>query len=132
MTKKQKLSIIMIFAAIIAIAAGIAVFLNIRETQEGNKSFQVEIISERDNYHKKSKEKSDLLYLGEYLRVMEGCEYEESEFVIFITGFHGMKQDLDQQIWWNLAVNGENALVGVDEISLTEGDVYTFSLMEGW
>ncbi|MCL2254774.1 MAG: DUF4430 domain-containing protein [Lachnospiraceae bacterium] len=132
MTKKQKIRIIAIFAAIIIIAAGTAVFLNVRETQEGTKSFQVVISSERDDFQKTTDEKSDLLFLGEFLRLMEGCEYEESDFGLFINGFYGMEQDFSREYWWLISVNGEGAMVGVDDIPILDGDVYSFTLIQGW
>ncbi|MCL2719450.1 MAG: DUF4430 domain-containing protein [Lachnospiraceae bacterium] len=130
MTKKQKLSIIAIFAGIIIIAAGIAVFLNLRETQEGIKNFQVEIISDHNNYHVTKNEKSDLLYLGEYLRIMPACQGTESAFGFFVTGWDGVESD-DDFFWW-VSVNGEDSFVGVDEIPLTDGDIYTFTHTGGW
>jgi hypothetical protein len=132
MAKKQKRIIVTIFAVIIVIAAGAAVFLNIRETQEGSKRFQLEIISERDGFHETTQERSDLLYLGEYLRTMDGCEYDESEFGLFITGFHGMRQDFSEEYWWCLTINGEDSFIGADEVPLTGGDIYTFTLLKGW
>jgi hypothetical protein len=129
---KQKIRIVSIFAVIMVIAAGAAVFLNTRESQEGSKSFQVEIISERDGFHEMTQEKSDLLFLGEYLRTMDGCQYDESEWGIFITGFYGMEQDFSQEYWWLVSVNGEDALLGADDIPIIDGDVYTFTLMQGW
>lgn len=132
MTKMKKARIIAIFAAIVIMVAGLAVFLNIRETQAGIKSFQVEIISDRDSYQKTTKEKTDLLFLGEYLRTMDGFQYEESGFGLFITGWHGMEQDISNEFWWGISVNGESALVGADEIPILGGDIYTFTLMQGW
>jgi hypothetical protein len=63
---------------------------------------------------------------------MDGCQYDESEFGMFVTGWHGMAQDFAEEYWWNVAVNGEDAMVGVDDIPLLEGDVYTFTLMKGY
>ena len=132
MTKTKKARIIAVFAATVMIVAGLAVFLNIRETQEGIKSFQIEIISDRDNYHNTTKEKSDLLYLGEYLRIMDGCQYEESGYGLFVIGWHGMEQDISNEYWWSISVNGESAMVGADEIPILGGDIYTFTLLQGW
>jgi hypothetical protein len=132
MTKKQKLIITTVFAIIIIIAAGATIFLNIRETQEGIKNFQIEIISERDNFSERSREKSDLIYLGEFLRTMDACQYDESEYGIFVTGFYGMEQDFSQEYWWCLTINNEDSFLGADEVPLLEGDVYTFTLMKGF
>jgi hypothetical protein len=91
----------------------------------------VEIISERDGYHEISIEESALLFLGEHLQIMEGCQYD-STYGTFVTGWHGMEKDDDEQYWWNVSINGENATIGVDDIPIMEGDIYTFTLMKGW
>ena len=132
MTKKQISRIIAAFAAIIVIVTAVAIFLNVRETQEGTKKFQVTIHSERDGYDETTSEKSDLLYLGEFLRTMDGCQYDESEYGLFITGFHGMEQDFGAEYWWLVSVNGEGALIGVDDIPIIESDVYSFTLVQGY
>lgn len=132
MNKKQKITLISIFAAIVVIVAGVAIFLNIRETQDGSKSFQVEVISERDAYTKTTDCKSDAEYLGEFLRTFESCEWEESDYGIYITGFDGMQQDLDQQYWWCITVNDEESSLGADATPLQEGYKYTFTLVQGW
>ena len=43
-------------------------------------------------------------------------------------------EDMDNQYWWCVTVNGESIMLGADEIPLTEGDTYTFdfSLLDRW
>ena len=132
MAGKRKYIITSIFALIIIAAATAALLFNIRDTQEGVKNFRVEIISERDGYHETTAEKSALLFLGEYLRTLDYCQYQESDFGIFVEGFHGMEQDFGEGWWWEVAVNGEGAMVGVDEIPIIDNDTYTFTLRQGW
>jgi len=132
MTKKQKLTLAAAFAVILVIIGGVAVFLNVRETQEGIKRFQVEVISERDDFTKITKERSDLIYLGEYLRTVEDCQWEESEYGLFITGWYGMEEDLSQEYWWCITVNDSEVSLGADQIPLQDGDKYTFTLLQGW
>ena len=132
MNKKQKITLVSVFAAILVIAAIVAGALNYRETQAGKKKFQVEVVSDRDGYSETTEYTSDAEYLGEFLRTMEGCEWQEREFGIYITGFDGMMEDTDNQYWWSVSVNGESSMTGADEIPLTDGDVYNFTLMQGW
>lgn len=132
MTKKQKITLVSVFAAVLVVIAVIAGVLNYRATQEGVKKFQVEVVSDRDSYSEITDCKSDAEYLGEFLRTFEGCEWEDSTYGIYIKGFHGMMEDMDNQYWWCVTVNGESAMTGADEIPLTEGDTYTFTLMQGW
>ena len=132
MTKKQKITLVSVFVAILVVIGVIAGVLNHRATQEGMKEFQVEVVSERDSYSETIDCKSDAEYLGEFLRTFEDCEWEESDYGIYIKGFDGMLEDIDNQYWWCVSVNGESAMTGADEIPLTDGDVYNFTLMQGW
>lgn len=132
MTKKQKITLVSVFVAILIVIGVIAGVLNHRTVTEGMKSFQVEIISERDHYSETTDCKSDAEYLGEFLRTFEGCEWQDSDYGIYITGFNGMQEDMDNQYWWCVIVNGESSTVGADEVPLQDGDVYTFTLKQGW
>jgi len=132
MTKKQKITLVSAFAAIIIVIGVIAGVLNYRATREGMKEFQVEIVSERDSYSETVDCKSDAEYLGQFLRTFENCEWEESDYGIYLKGFDGMLEDIDNQYWWCVSVNGEGAMTGADEIPLMNGDVYNFTLMQGW
>lgn len=132
MTKKQKITWVSVFAILLVIAAAAAGILNYRATQAGTKNFKIEVVSDRDNYSQITDCKSDLEYLGEYLRTFESCEWQDSQYGIYITGFDGMQEDMENQYWWCVSVNGEAAVTGADEIPLQEGDTYNFTLMQGW
>lgn len=131
-TKKQKIILVAAFAVILAAAGVIAGVMNYRAASEGEKHFSVEITSERDGYSSSLDYVSEEEYLGDFLRTMEGCEWQDSEYGIYITGFHGMKEDIENQYWWCVMVNGESATTGADEIPLQDGDTYGFVLMQGW
>ena len=132
MTKKQKITLVSAFAAVLVVIGVIAGVLNYRATQAGMKEFQVEVVSERDGYAEITDCKSDAEYLGEFLRTYEDCQWEDSSYGIYVKGFAGMMEDIDNQYWWCVTVNGESAMTGADEIPLLEGDIYTFTLMQGW
>ena len=132
MNKKQKITLVSVFALILVIAAVAAGMLNNHAAQDGIKEFQIAVVSERDAYSETTEHKSDAEYLGEFLRTLEGCEWQESDYGIYITGFNGMREDLDNQYWWCVSVNGQSSVTGADEIPLSDGDVYNFTLMQGW
>lgn len=132
MTKKQKITLAAAFAAVAVILAIVAGALNYRATQEGMKEFQVEIISERDSYSEIADCESSAEFLGEFLRTYEICEWEESEYGIYITGFDGMQEDMENQYWWCITVNDSESLLGADATPLEDGSKYTFTLMQGW
>ena len=134
MSKKKKITLISVFVAVVAVVAIVAVVLNQKSTSttDGMKNFKLEIVSERDDYDTTIDCNSTYEFLGEFLRSYSGCEYQESDYGIYITGFNGMKEDLDNQYWWCISVNGEAAVTGADEIPLQDGDTYNFTLMQGW
>lgn len=140
MNKKQKLTLVSVFAAILVIAAIAAGVLNDHAAQvsmdhaaqAGMKEFQMEVVSERDGYSETMEYKSDAEYLGEFLRTLEGCEWQESAYGIYIIGFNGMREDMDNQYWWCVSVNGQSSVTGADEIPLMDGDIYNFTLKQGW
>lgn len=131
-SKKQKIMLAAVFAAILAVAGIAAGVLNYRAIQEGRKTFQVEVVSERDDYYQIGEYSTEEEYLGAYMRTYEGCEWEESDYGIYIKGFNGRSEDIDNQYWWCVMVNGESATTGADEIPLQDGDTYSFVLMQGW
>jgi hypothetical protein len=132
MSKERQAIVVISFAILVTLAAVAGVLWNTGETQEGGKRFDLEIISERDNFYEKTSERSDRLFLGEFLRTVEGFVYDESPFGIFVVGWHGMEQDFGEEYWWMVSVDGESAMVGVDDIPLIDGETYTFTLTKGF
>lgn len=131
-TKKQKITLAVILAVIV-VAAGVLVGTALtKTTQDGKKKFTVTVVSERDNYEKTVECESDLETLGAFLRVFEPCKWQEGDYGIYITGFEDMQEDIENQYWWCVMVNGEAATTGADEIELKDGAVYEFELKQGW
>lgn len=131
-TKNQKIVLAAVFILILAAVGITAGILNMRETQAGIKHFQVVVTSERDGYEKTTDCQSEEEFLGAFIRTFQECEWEESDYGIYIKGFDGMQEDIEQQYWWCVMVNGESAVTGADEIPLQEGAVYSFVLKQGW
>ena len=46
--------------------------------------------------------------------------------------FRQMEEDLTNQYWWSVLVNGESAVTGAEQIVLEDGVTYSFVLMQGW
>ena len=134
MSKKAK--IIAVCAFVVVVVAIIAVFAIVngkaKSQADGSKTFTIKIESERDNYSDTKECTSDLATLGDYLRTMDNCSFSESEYGIYVQGFDGMMEDMDNQYWWCINVNGQMASTGADEIILTSGDEYSFVLKQGW
>ena len=125
MNKKQKTTLIIAFVAVLAVIGIIAAALNFRETQAGKKTFTVEVISERDEFSEKVECTSDAEYLGDFLRSYEPCIWEDSTYGFYLKGFYEMEEDLANQYWWSVLVNGESAVTGAEQIVLEDGGVYS-------
>ena len=91
MSKKQKIIVMILFVTVIAVIGGVAGVANHQKTVKGQKQFEVEVVSERDNYSKTTECKSTEEFLGDFLRTYDPCEWENREFGLYITGFDGMK-----------------------------------------
>lgn len=132
MSKKTKTIIISIFAALVVIIAVLAIVFNKKETSAGSKKFTLQITSERDGFDDTIEAKSSEEFLGQYLRTVDGLEYQDTEYGIYITGYKGMSEDIDNQYWWRLDVNGEASMTGADSVPLADGDAYALVLVQGW
>ena len=132
MNKKQKAILIAAFIAVLAVIGVIAGVLNHRKTQEGAKTFTVEIVSERDEYSSTEECTSDAEYLGDFLRTFEPCIWEDAAYGFYLKGFYDIEEDMNNQYWWCVFINGESATSGAETIVLEDGAVYTFMLKQGW
>lgn len=124
--------IVAVFLAILAVVGIVAVVLNKVNVTEGQKKFTITVISERDNLEKTVKCKSDLGTLGEYVKTMNDCKWEDSDFGTYIKGWYGHEEDIENQYWWSVNVDNVEASTGVDSIPLEEGKDYEFILKQGW
>ena len=66
------------------------------------------------------------------MRTLDYAIWEDSTYGIYIKGFYNILEDMDNQYWWCVMVDGESAVTGADEIILEEGKEYSFVLMQGW
>ena len=132
-TKKIILTIAGVVFLIAAIAAMWFVYqANKPAANEGTKSITVKVISERDSYNFEKQYDTDEDYLGDFLEHQGLIEFDTSTYGRFITGVMGYKANTDEQSWWNILVDGESTTMGVDEIAIANGSVYTLQLVIGW
>lgn len=119
---------------IAALALGMILLYNSRkeDPQEGVKSITLEVISERDNYEFKQDYETDQDYLGDFLEKNDLIGFDTSDYGRFITSVQGYSANNEEQSWWSIAINGESAVTGVDDIVLADGSVYTLELKIGW
>lgn len=57
---------------------------------------------------------------------------DESEFGLFVTSVNGIAANADKQEWWCLTKDGEMWSYGVDDTEISDGDIFEFTLTEGY
>lgn len=115
-------------------AAGVIVALTSGLTggEEGEKKFTLTVLSERDGINRSEEYSSECKYFGQWCREQDFISYKESSYGIYITAVDGCAEDMGEQYWWCVTVNGESSLTGADEIALESGSVYGLELKKGW
>ena len=120
MKKLQKIiAVIALVAAIFALFAGCT-----EQTQEGSKQITV-TVTYQDGSTKDFVYETQALSLGPVLRdngLVEG-HYDAGSF--FIDTVDGLTADYSVDAsWWQVQENGEQVLVGVDELAIKDGGTY--------
>lgn len=130
-TKTKRYAVIYGCTALFLIAAMI-VLLNAPKTSEGGKEFTLTVYSERDGINRTETYTSEYEYFGQWCREQDFITWEDSAYGIYITAVDGCSENMDEQYWWCITVDGESASTGADEIPLTDGGKYGFELKQGW
>lgn len=131
MANKGKIAVLCCCGVLFAGAAVLAV-VNAPEAVEGQKNFTVEIYSERDGENSSGQYSSEDEFFGQWCREQDFIGYNESEYGIYIYAVKGYEENIDEQYWWCIMENGEDASVGADSLPLTDGSVYRLELRQGW
>ncbi len=118
--------------AVLFIAAGAAALLTAPKTNDGSKTFTVEISSLRDGIERSAEYTSDLDYFGQWCREQEFITYNDDTYGIYITAVDGCTEDIANEYWWCVLENGASTMVGADELPLNDGSVYRLELKQGW
>lgn len=131
MANKKKIAVLC-GCAVLFIAAGVIVAVTRPETEEGAKSFTLEVYSERDGIDRSTEYESDYEYFGQWCREQDFITWQDSDYGIYITAVDGCAEDMNEQYWWCIMENGESSSVGADELPLSDGSVYRLELKQGW
>lgn len=131
--KNSKLKLLIggiVLVALIAVMLGI--YLNSRpETNAGSKNIVVEVrIPEEDS--NEFKINTDAEYLREALDEINLIKGDESAYGFFITEVNGRTANSDNQEWWLITKGGEDVMVGVNDIVISDGDHYELTLVIGY
>ena len=119
MNKKIILTIISILVLLIGFI-GVKTITN-KNSQRGNKTITIEIISKADNLNEKEEINTDEVKLGPVL-LNKGFKIENG-MVLKINNIDLTNSDSE---YWHISVNGENAKVGVNDQLIKNGDIIKF------
>ena len=131
-SSKVHLGVLVVFGSLVLLLGLSGMILNHANTSEEEKEFVIQILSERDSFSEEISYTSDLEYLGDFLREQDWVEWEDLEYGTYLKSFKGCTEDMGNQYWWCVLVDGESATSGVDQIPLEDNKVYTFELKHGW
>lgn len=126
---KKKLSII---ALVLVLAlGGLFIYNNYLSPKavEGAKEVQIVIIAERAGISETKTYRTDGEFLYDLLKEKEadlGIVLEKFEFGEMVTTMKGTKAEANE--FYNIQVNGVDAMTGIQEIPLMDKDVYRFEL----
>ena len=107
-------------------------YMNIIKKTEGEKIISVTINSERDDFSETITHKTQILNLGEALVEMGIIAFDDTEYGKYIHTVSDIYADSDSEEWWKISVNGEDAMVGADEIAINDGDDINIDLVVGF
>jgi len=98
--------------------------------EEGTKEVTVQVLITSENIDFTDSYKTDTLYLEELLKEQADIlmpETEDTQFGPMLVGLMGYQADTNKE-YFNIKINGEDAMVGIKEIPVNEGDVFTFEV----
>lgn len=97
--------------------------------EEGSKEVTVNVIVESENIDYSKKFKTDALYVEELLKENEELKLvtEDTQYGPMLMGLLDYKVDATKE-FFSIQINGEDAMVGIKEIPIIDGDVYTFEV----
>lgn len=98
--------------------------------EEGSKEVTIEIIVESEGINYSETFKTDTLYVEELLK--ENTDElkvvtEDTQYGPMLVGLLDYKADATKE-FYSIQINGEDAMVGIKEIPVNNGDVYTFEI----
>ena len=97
---------------------------------EGSKEVTINIIVESEEINYSETFRTDELFLegllNEYSEELEVVT-EETQYGPMLLGLKGYTADMSKE-FFNIKINGDDAMVGIKEIPVNDKDVYTFEV----
>lgn len=128
---KKKVALLACLFIVVVAVFGV-LFFTMRPTgTEGKKTFILEVIL-TDGSSTEHKVSTDAEFVGEALLTEGLIDGSTSEYGLFVTTVNGVTANSDNQEWWCLTIDGESSMYGVDQVPVTDGGHYEFTLTVGW
>jgi hypothetical protein len=127
-TRKAIIAVVALGAVVIAVLA--AYFLLIPRGVEGEKTIHIEVIADDNTFTQEIR--TNAAYLRQALDEVGLIGGDDVAFGFWVTTVNGRTADEDNDEWWALYVNGEFAMLGVDQMPVEDGDVFVYRLAVGF
>lgn len=120
MNKKIILSVVAILVCIVAFG-GLNILKN-KDIIEGKKTISIEVVSKPDKVDKTYEINTDKEFLGEVISTEDGY-LVDSNMLIQVKGINLKDSKSD---YWHVYINDKDAQVGVNELTIKNGDKIKF------
>ncbi|MBQ1988867.1 MAG: DUF4430 domain-containing protein [Clostridia bacterium] len=124
--KNKKIVIGLAAVLVVIVATFSVIFINMKpETKKGEKNITVTVVF-KDKSEKEFKIDTDAKYLGDALleeKIVTEDEYKNGDGMYTYIAGERADYNLDKS-WWCLNIDGEMAMVGINEQPIADGDSF--------
>lgn len=127
---KKLISIIIVVLLAAALLFGYNTYFG-PNVEKGSKSITVEVVIEDQEISTTYDLKTDAELLYAFLLEREdklGASFQASDFGTMLTGMEDYVADPSNNEYFHIYINGEGAMVGIEDIPVLDGDIYKFEL----
>ncbi len=126
-TNKKLIAVVVVIAVVLG-GFGLYKLLS-PKGEEGNKEVTINVIVESESINFTDKYNTDEEFLQGLLEEKGDLNLvkKDTEYGPMVMGLKGYEVD-DTKEYFNINVNGEDAMTGIKEIPIKDGDVYTFEV----
>ena len=132
MAKRNRTLWISLCVALVAAALFGAYYLFLGGGQQGAKQVALTVTGADGETLYDDTVRTDVQTLGELLDEKELATFQDSSYGRYITGVCGLVADEGAQQWWYIGINGEDAQVGADDLTIADGDSVVLTLKTGY
>ncbi|NLO82704.1 MAG: DUF4430 domain-containing protein [Clostridiales bacterium] len=127
---KKIIAIVAVILLLVAIYWVYSTFIS-PKGEEGKKQVTIHVVISKEDIDQTFEYTTEHEFLYDLLKEKEkelGASFQSYDFGVMVTGMMNYVADESQQEFFHIAVNGEDATTGPQEIPLKDGDVYKFEL----